>query len=111
MDCGEVAVLPVTRSGRTSPYRNMQSVEIPADFPIPTCTRCGAEWIDEDTAEGLDRVLENSYRQALRERMRRSIEVISKHVSQRRLETLLGISQGYLSKLRTGDRDPSPELV
>ena len=28
-----------------------------------------------------------------------------------RLESLLGLSKGYLSKLRAGDRDPSPELV
>ena len=33
------------------------------------------------------------------------------HISQRQLERLLGLSQGYLSRLRSGAGNPSPELV
>jgi transcriptional regulator with XRE-family HTH domain len=36
---------------------------------------------------------------------------ITTHIPQRRLEELLGLSRGYISKLRAGDRNPSPELV
>jgi transcriptional regulator with XRE-family HTH domain len=32
-------------------------------------------------------------------------------MSQRKLELLLGLSQGYLSRLRAGKGAPSPELV
>jgi hypothetical protein len=33
------------------------------------------------------------------------------HISKRRLELLLGLSQGYLSRLRSGSGNPSPTLV
>jgi len=33
------------------------------------------------------------------------------HISQRRLELLIGQSQGYLSRLRIGAGNPSAELV
>jgi transcriptional regulator with XRE-family HTH domain len=67
--------------------------------------------MDEKTAEALDQALEESFREVLQERARKAIEKISRHVSQRKLELLLGLSQGYLSKLRSGDRVPSAELV
>jgi hypothetical protein len=89
----------------------MPDLEIPAEVKIPTCDRCGAEWLDHATARAIDRSLERVYREELRDRFRRAIDAIVKHVSQRKLEALLGLSQGYLSKLRAGDRDPSPELV
>ena len=110
-ECGKGKIRPTARAGRSMPYRNMKALEIPADFLIPTCDKCGAEWIDESTAEALDEALEKAYRRILRERVKKAIDVIAKYVSQKRLESLLGISQGYLSRLRSGERDPSPELV
>lgn len=61
-ECGHGTIQMTAKAGRTSPYRDMQEVPIPADFEIPTCDHCGNEWIDEDTAEALDRVLEDEYR-------------------------------------------------
>ncbi len=111
LECGKGKIRPVAGAGRFMPYRNMEALGVPDDFLLPTCDHCGAEWINESTAQALDEVLDKEYRLLLRERVRKAIEVIATHVSQKRLEMLLGISQGYLSRLRSGERDPSPELV
>ena len=110
-ECGIGEIRPNKAKGRHAHYKTMPNLEIPEDFPIPTCNNCGAEWLDEKTADALDQRLEEAFREALKERALKSIEEISKHVSQRKLESLLGLSQGYLSKLRSGDRVPSAELV
>jgi hypothetical protein len=89
----------------------MHKLEVPKDLPIPTCDNCGAEWLDDKTARELDEALDLAYRAELRSRAVEAIEAITKHVSQRKLESVLGLSQGYLSKLRSGNRDPSAELV
>ena len=47
----------------------------------------------------------------LRTRVRVAIDILSHHISQRRLELLLGLSQGYLSRLRACMSNPSAELV
>ena len=99
------------RSGRTGRHKNLACLPIPATFKIPTCDKCGAEWLDEDTADRLEGLLEAAYRKELRAGLCRAIETIGKHASQRRLEALIGVSQGYLSKLKSHDREPSPELV
>ena len=47
----------------------------------------------------------------LRTRARVAVDILSHHISQRRLEHLLRLSQGYLSRLRAGVSNPSAELV
>lgn len=109
--CGARAMRPRARPGRTTRYRNMAALAIPDDFPIPTCSRCRTEQLDAETRAALATVLHEEYRSALRIRVRRAIDTLSQHISQRRLEMLLGLSQGYLSRLRSGAGNPSPELV
>lgn len=109
--CGTRTVLPRMRSGRTRPYRNMQALPIPDDFPIPTCSRCHTEIFDEQTRAKLAPILADAYRETLRRLILRAINTLMQHTSQRRLEMLLGLSQGYLSRLRAGAGTPSPELV
>jgi hypothetical protein len=46
----------LAKAGRTILHHG-QVVPISADFEMPTCDACGAEWLDEDTAEALDRAL------------------------------------------------------
>jgi hypothetical protein len=89
----------------------MAALAIPDDFPIPTCSRCRTEVLDAETRAALAPILGEEYRRALRRRVRRAIDTLSQHISQRRLELLLGLSQGYLSRLRSGAGNPSPELV
>jgi transcriptional regulator with XRE-family HTH domain len=47
----------------------------------------------------------------LRTRVRIAVDILSHHISQRRLEHLLRLSQGYLSRLRAGVSNPSAELA
>ena len=111
VSCGSKTVRKRGRPGRTASYRNMPALPVPAHFPIPTCSRCRKEFIDPQTASELDGVLRELYRSSLKARVRRAIDQLMEVISQRRLEMLLGLSQGYLSRLRAGDGTPSPELV
>lgn len=112
VECGEGTVRLLAKAGRRMPFRNMAAVTVPADFQIPTCDRCGAERIDGPTSEALDVVLEGAYSQELSNRLARSLErVLSYGVTQRRLEQLLGLSQGYLSRLKTERGDGSAQIV
>lgn len=109
--CGAKQVRKRARPGRTAPYRNMQALALPDDFAIPTCGRCHHEFYDEETLAALQPVLQKAYQQALQRRVRQAIDAVTRYTSQRRLEQLLGLSQGYLSRLRAGAGTPSPELV
>lgn len=89
----------------------MKALLIPEDFPLPTCIKCRTEFLDTETHAKLEPILLEEYRLALRRRIRHSIDILMGHASQRKLELLLGLSQGYLSRLRAGSSNPSPELV
>lgn len=110
VECGEGRVRPLAKAGRQTRHKTM-TLELPADLEVPTCDRCGAEWYDDTTAREVDEALEGIYRHELRERVRAAIDTLTEHVSQRKMERMLGLSHGYLSKLRNGAVDPSPELV
>jgi NMD protein affecting ribosome stability and mRNA decay len=57
-ECGKRAtVAPLAKAGRRTLYRNFPDLEIPADLEIPTCSKCGAEWIDFQTAARIDAAL------------------------------------------------------
>ena len=109
--CGARAVKPRTGKGRTTRYRTMPFLRIPEAVLIPTCGRCGSEYLDEKTCEELSPQLHKVYLASLRTRVRLAIDILSQHIPQRRLERILGLSQGYLSRLRAGTGNPSPELV
>lgn len=102
---------PRMRPGRTLHFRNIRALAVPEDIPIPTCTRCHAEYIDPGTAARLESALLKTYREELNYRVRQAIDAVTRYISQRKLELLLGLSQGYLSRLRAGHGNPSPELV
>ena len=109
--CGVKAVKPRTGKGRTTRYRTMPFLRIPDAALIPTCARCGSEYLDEKTCEELSPLLHTVYLACLRTRVRLALDILSQHIPQRHLEQLLGLSQGYLSRLRAGAGNPSPELV
>jgi transcriptional regulator with XRE-family HTH domain len=109
--CGAKAVKPRKGSGRTTNYRTMPCMPIPEDLLIPACGRCQSEYLDEETSAALGPQLQEVYLACLRTRVRIAIDILSRHVSQRRLERMMGMSQGYFSRLRAGAGNPSPELV
>ena len=66
LKCGARAVRPTRRAGRTMRYRNIAALPIPADFPVPTCGRCAAEYLSRKTCDHLSPLLLSSYQAALR---------------------------------------------
>jgi hypothetical protein len=95
------------------PFRNMAALPVPAALAIPTCDNCGNEWIDPKTAEALDEALQATYAEELHKRLDVALDAILSmtDVSQRRLEQLLGLSVGYLSRVRGRRGDASAQLV
>ena len=109
--CGAKSVRARKGAGRTIPYRTMPTMELPVDLEIPSCGRCMRLYLDRMDAETLSNALQEQFLASLHTRICIAIDTLSQHISQRRLERLLGLSQGYLSRLRAGAGNPSPELV
>lgn len=109
--CGCKSVRPKRRTGRTVPYRVLRALEIPGDAALPTCGRCKYEALDAATLRLIRPQLDEAYRAILRNMVRDLINKVTVFTSQRRLEQLLGLSQGYLSRLRAGAATPSTELL
>ena len=108
--CGKGTVRPLAKAGRRMRYKTMM-VEVPGELAIPTCDACGEEWFDETTAEEVDDALGAAYRRLLHRKFTEALADLTPTISQRQLEALLGLSQGDLSHLRSGQYDPSPHLV
>ena len=109
--CGAKAVKPRNRAGRTMRYRNIAALPIPADFPIPTCGRCAAEYLSPATCDRLAPLLLSSYQAALRRAAAKLVPAATAKISQRRLEAVLGVSPGYLSRIKSQSGQPSSILV
>ncbi|HEY3411765.1 MAG TPA: helix-turn-helix domain-containing protein [Armatimonadota bacterium] len=110
-ECGKRAVEPLAKAGRRTLYRNFPDLEIPADLEIPTCSNCGAEWIDSHTAARIDAALAKVAAERLGKLAREAIETLTTDLSQTELEKQLGLSAGYLSKVKRGRESPSAQLV
>jgi hypothetical protein len=109
--CGQREVSADAAPGRVATYRRM-TLEIPARLKIPTCRNCGTRWFDEVTAATLDDALEPIYQRRLKDRLQQDLGVlIHRGLTEARIEEALGVSRGYLSRLRSGSRTPSRELV
>jgi hypothetical protein len=109
--CGGHTVRPVQRPARTVAYRVFSALPLPADLPIPTCTRCHAECLDLDTTQRLHQLLPRLYQAELRRLAGQELRALSPHISQRQLELLAGLAQGYLSRLLAQAGNPSAPLV
>ena len=109
-ECGTGKVVPVAKAGRQERYRTLM-LEIPAYVEIPTCDNCGAEWMDPATARAIDEALKSVYQASLRTLLNKALIKIRARTSMRRVERLLGLSEGYLSKVSNSRSEPSAELV
>lgn len=94
--------------GRKLPHRNIPSLELPESLELPTCENCGEEWWDAETTRTVHDALETAYQQALSKRAEEAIERLVPTITQRDLEHLVGVSPGYLSKVKGGKRASAP---
>jgi len=106
--CGYASVHPLARPGRVVRYRNA-ALTLPAELCLPACRRCKYEPLGLDAVPA--ELLESLYRADLRQRVAIAVARVQRNLPQRRTELLLGLSQGYLSRLRAGDGVPGAPLV
>lgn len=109
--CGTRRVRRRASAGQTMPYRMFAALHVPADLAIPACSHCGAQAIDAQTADALASALASAFTGELRHRGREALAEVCRHMSQRRLEKLIGLSQGYLCRVLSGRSTPSVALV
>lgn len=74
-----------------------------------TCRRCKYEPLGLDTLPAA--LLETLYQANLRQRVTVALARLQSHRPQRRIELLINLSQGYLSRLKAGDGIPGAPLV
>ena len=67
--------------------------------------------MDPATARAIDEALKRVYQASLRTLLNKALSKIRARTSMRRVEHLLGLSEGYLSKVSNSRSDPSAELV
>jgi hypothetical protein len=107
--CGETALEVRQGPGRMMKHRLLE-VEIPSDFPLPECGACGAQPIDWKAAKQLDPLLEKAYQKALSDLVAGDLDVLASVQPIYEWERDLGLSAGYLSKVRN-EKAPSAQLV
>ena len=107
--CRAKAVRGRPGAGRTTVYKTLPCLPLPSELLIPTCSRCRALFLPTNQKTGV--LLHLLYVAELRQRAQLAISTLRDVRSLRKLERLLGVSQGYLSKLRAGTSNPSPELT
>ena len=107
MVCGG-DVFNIAVPGRRIDFRGIKNLNAPDDLAVPTCTTCGEELIDSESAQRIDQAMDPLYRAYLRKIAKESIyEITRASISQCDLERALGLTQGYITKLKTGKRTPS----
>lgn len=102
------SVVPTAMPGRTLRYKTLKSLPVPADLMIPTCDHCGDQWLSPADAKRTDAAMEAVYRCDL---IRRAQAVLPPPHESERVERDLGLSRGYLSRLRKGTKVPSEPLL
>ncbi|MFY0572861.1 hypothetical protein ACN28E_54775 [Archangium lansingense] len=110
-ECGQGQVVLVAKPGRRAAFKNIPDLEVPETVGIPTCEFCGAEWLDEDSTRRLDAALAEAYRRELSKKANCALRQLkAAKLRQWDLEPVLGLSPGYLSKVKAG-KDVSPTLT
>ncbi len=102
---------PVAKAGRRMPLKQIPDLEIPPDVAMPTCDRCGAEILGDPELAALDTAMNGAYVQALSAKSEEAIRELAGAIPQRELERLIGVSAGYVSKLKHAQAEPRGPLT
>ncbi len=102
---------PVAKAGRRMPLKQIPDLEIPADVAMPTCDRCGAEILGDPELAALGAAMNAAYGQALSAKSEDAIRELAGAIPQREMERLIGVSAGYVSKLKHAQAEPRGPLT
>lgn len=94
---------------RRMAWRHIPDLALPEALELPTCSACGELWLDAKATRRVQEALEAEYRRQLTLKAERALDSLRAHLPQRDLERLLGVSAGWLSKVRNG-REPSAPM-
>lgn len=107
-NCGGAVV--AQPSVRAETYKGL-SLHLPKDLRIPTCKKCGEEFINPSIAQRMTESLEQHHQEFLYARFIAALETLREHRSLAAIERLLGYSPGYLSKLKQERRNLTKSTV
>ncbi len=110
-NCGIGEVIPVSASGQKMLYRNFPALSLPDELTIPTCSRCGEQWFDDETLKSVDSALKTEAQRVRHLIAAEALRLLSLSSNQRDIEATLDLSPGYLSKVKHGKESPSATLV
>lgn len=100
-------------AGRTHDYRRGVPLPVPADFPIPTCSGCGEEYMSVEQARALEAKQAPAYaawQAAHVGEVVRRLQTLH-HVTLRQIEAACGVTGTYLSHVVAGRKEASSTLV
>ena len=104
--CGEGEIRPTTGPGRTALFHRLE-VPIPNDFVTRSCSVCGESLTNLSEAKALDAVLAKVVTEAIET----ALIALEAKFQQKTIESALRLSPGYVSKLKRGERTPSPTIL
>jgi len=107
---GKITLVDISKQGTMRRFKSMM-LTVPDAIMVPTCTGCGAEYHGATEAEAIDASLGAKFDAILSERGVELTKKLMVHTRLWKIEWLLGLSHGYLSKVRHKKRVPSASLV
>jgi hypothetical protein len=84
---------------------------LPPELPVPTCRLCKHMVLTYQAVPELAATLKRAFRAELVHRAVAEITQLNRLCSQRKLELVFDLSQGYLCRLKAGQGVPSVVLV
>jgi hypothetical protein len=110
--CDHPEIVRTRGAGRGRPYQQFEHLRLPEDLDVPTCTTCGEVFAESDSdADAIDCAMEEAWRNGISEQAKNALQLlVNDGIRKRDLETLLGLSPGYLSKV-AGAKEPSALLA
>jgi transcriptional regulator with XRE-family HTH domain len=99
--------------GRTREYRRGLLLPVPDDFPMPTCTGCGEEYMSVEQAHSLDAKQAPAYAAWQAEHVGAVVQRLKSvhHVTLRQIEAACGVTGTYLSHVLAGRKEASASLI
>ena len=99
--CEKGTVGPLA-SEEPMPFRHVAALRPAWPVPVPTCDRCHERFINTATAKALDEALEAALVTLNRSLAAAAIGRLASVHTERQWEKRLGLSPGYLSRLKAG---------